>query len=64
MDKYQIFLQWNKEGDWLPTVWNLEYWQACRKMYELSFLHEEHNYKIMHVSHASMDTPLAEQYGG
>ena len=64
MDKYQIFLQWNKEGDWLPTVWNLEYRQAYRKLCELMFLHEEHNYRIMHVSHASEDTPLAEQYGG
>ena len=44
---YKLFLQWNREGDWLPTVWKLSYDQAVRKMDELQYLHPEHAYTMV-----------------
>ena len=47
---FKLQLQWNKEGDWLDTVWKLPYDQALNMLKRLSYLHKEHSYDDPHLS--------------
>ena len=61
---FKLQLQWNKEGDWLDTVWKLPYDQALMMMERLQYLHQEHTYRMIPTL-VTNDTPLFEEvYGG
>ena len=44
---FKLQLQWNNEGDWLDTVWKLPYDQALKMLHKLSYLHQEHTYRMI-----------------
>ena len=61
---FKLQLQWKSEGDWLDTVWKLPYDQALAMVQKLSYLHQEHNYRIIPTL-VTNDTPLFDEvYGG
>ena len=44
---FKLQLQWNKEGDWLDTIWHMPYAEAYVKWFELSETHPDHRYRMI-----------------
>ena len=44
---FKLQLQWNKEGDWLDTVWTLPYDKALMMREQLAHLYKEHTYRMI-----------------
>ena len=60
---YQLQMKWNKEGEWLNTIWTLPLDQASMMIERLKYLHQEHTYRM--IAKQSHDTPLFDEvYGG